>query len=356
MSLKSEAKKYGIIITHKMIECPECKGEGTLDRCEGDCYHEAHRICDGMDTGECEDGYLVCQTCKGEGEIEMKSLSKAGMKEYISRTHDGCYKKPYDLEELVISIVSRYTVYKSYLLSAIAEVYLIPPHVVRSGIDYNQGEGKYIYDSLSMALETLVNRGILEPYTKGKPIRLKRLKLKGVAGSAEYTIKKAIDQYTAKFVVGGIVPAQRISLSGDVVSIPKYRHTPQGLEQVCPDCLGEGRVSCAHLKVDCTALKCPDGVFGDCDVTCKTCGGKGKYIVPEPNYSVGIDLGEIEREVASTHIKSIDMAQDTLDNLKYNIKRKRRGHKRYEVSNEEVKVKRGKHKVKKYNIIKGELV
>ena len=287
----------------KMIECPECKGEGTLDRCGGDCYFERNKICNGMDTGECEDGYLICKTCEGTGEIEMKSLSKEGIKEYIRCTHDGRYGKPYDFEELVIDIVSRHQVYKSHLLSAIAEVYLIPPHVVRSGVSYSQGEGKNIYDSLGMFLETLADRGVLEPYTKGKPLKLKKPKL-----------------------VGCVVGINQ-SLTGDVVTIPSGAYTPQAISQVCPDCLGEGRVK--------ESMSC-----GSFTYPCKTCKGEGTIKVPtNPEMNIFIDTEAIKQKIDSIKVHP----------------RKRREHKRYEVSNEEVKVKRGKHKARKYNIIKGEL-
>jgi hypothetical protein len=56
-----------------MIECPECKGEGTVD-CY-DCHGQGaqqYEVCDGFHAGcgICEGFVVICDTCDGDGEIE----------------------------------------------------------------------------------------------------------------------------------------------------------------------------------------------------------------------------------------------------------------------------------------------
>jgi len=59
----------------QMRECPDCEGEGITERCEGDCYEGANRLCNGEEEGYCDGaGNLNCETCHGEGEIEIETI------------------------------------------------------------------------------------------------------------------------------------------------------------------------------------------------------------------------------------------------------------------------------------------
>ena len=121
---------------------------------------------------------------------------------------------------------------------------------------------------------------------------------------------------------------------------------------MCPDCLGEGTVICPHSKKDkwckelgsvCTSL----GSRGmnennRCLVKCTTCKGEKTIRVPAKTHIIWVD-----------EAKGID--KSVLTQLTIKMKEKRRKHKKYEVSSEEVHIKRGKRQRRKYQVNQGEL-
>ncbi len=86
--------------TPEMIECPECKGEGNLGRCDGDCYHGPYKACGGMDEGECEDGYLTCHTCEGEEVISLDDFFKIDYEYTMKKAREQLLMKNIKIKEI----------------------------------------------------------------------------------------------------------------------------------------------------------------------------------------------------------------------------------------------------------------